>query len=85
MKKEKLEKRDYEIYFLQGNSISIVSCGAIDLPGINDFFLTAFDITFPDEPKLEILHIPKHLLLQVKTKLRDVVPNHLKVVPYAKS
>jgi hypothetical protein len=73
-------KHDYEVYFLQGNSISIVACGEVIFPAHNDFFITLNQITFPVEEKLDTMYVPKHLLLQVKTKKKAEPTSNLRLI-----
>ena len=71
VKSEKLTGKNYEVYFLQGNSIAIVSCNEIYFPGQHDFFVTLNGISYPAEELLDTIHVPKHLILQIKTKSKE--------------
>lgn len=64
----KKSKTEYEVHFLQGNALAIVSCNEVYFPGQNEFFVTLNDITFPKEDRVDTIHVPKHLILQIKTK-----------------
>lgn len=59
----------FEVIFLEGMNKNIISCKEVIFPTANEFFMTLKKIIFPlNETEIDILYIPKHLILAVRTR-----------------